>query len=108
MAETAPQDGKGGDIAAFSFNKQNSTLTFINKEHSGGDHPCHVEVDKAGKWIFASNYTSGSLSVLPVNEDGSLGKAAPFSILVQVKMINDKKAHMFMALLFLPIIKLFL
>ncbi|MEO7924906.1 MAG: lactonase family protein [Chitinophagaceae bacterium] len=76
--ETAPQDGKGGEIAAFTFNKQNGTLTLINKQLSGGDHPCHVEVDKTGKWIFVSNYSSGSLSVLPVNSDGSLG--APTTI----------------------------
>jgi 6-phosphogluconolactonase len=73
--ETAPQDGKGGDIAAFAFNKKTGTLTFINRQLSGGDHPCHVEVDKTGKWVFASNYSSGSLSVLPINADGSLGAA---------------------------------
>ncbi|MEO7527729.1 MAG: lactonase family protein [Chitinophagaceae bacterium] len=78
VAETAPQDGKGGDIAAFSFNKETGILTFINKQHSGGDHPCHVEIDKTGKWVFASNYTSGSLSVLPINADGSLGEAVSF------------------------------
>ncbi|MBC7873513.1 MAG: lactonase family protein [Ferruginibacter sp.] len=74
--ETAPQDGKGGEIMAFTFNKQNGTLTALNKQLSGGDHPCHVEVDKTGKWVFASNYSSGSLSILPVKEDGSLGTAA--------------------------------
>ncbi len=73
--ETAPQDGKGGDIAAFAFNKETGTLTFINRQLSGGDHPCHVETDKTCKWLFASNYSSGSLSVLPINADGSLGKA---------------------------------
>ncbi len=73
--EVAPQNGKGGEIMAFTFNKQNGTLTVLNKQASGGDHPCHVEVDKTGKWVFASNYSSGSLSVLPVNPDGSLGVA---------------------------------
>lgn len=73
--ETAPQDGKGGDIATFAFNKETGTLTFLNRQLSGGDHPCHVEVDKTGKWLFASNYSSGSLSVLPINADGSLGVA---------------------------------
>ncbi len=73
--ETAPQDGKGGDIASFSFNKATGVLTFINRQLSGGDHPCHVETDKTGKWLFASNYSSGSLSVLPINTDGSLGMA---------------------------------
>ena len=73
--ETAPQDGKGGNIAAFAFNKETGVLTLINRQLSGGDHPCHVELDKTGKWLFASNYSSGTLSILPVNPDGSLGKA---------------------------------
>ncbi len=75
VSEIAPQDGKGGDVAAFAFNKKTGTLTLINKQPSGGDHPCHVEVDKTGKWLFISNYSSGSLSVLPINTDGSLGIA---------------------------------
>lgn len=74
--EIAPQDGKGGDIAAFAFNKLDGSLTLLNRQLSGGDHPCHVEVDKTGRWLFASNYTSGTLSVLPINLDGSLGKAS--------------------------------
>ena len=71
--ETAPKDGKGGDVAAFAFNKTSGTLSFINRQLSGGDHPCHVETDRTGRWVFASNYTSGTLSVLPVYPDGSLG-----------------------------------
>jgi len=73
--EAAPQDGKGGEIVAFSFSKQTGQLTLINKQPSGGDHPCHVEVDRTGKWVFASNYSSGSISVLPINADGGLGTA---------------------------------
>ena len=73
--EDAPQDGKGGEIVALAFNKENGSLSLINKQPSGGDHPCHVEVDKTGKWVFASNYTSGSLSVFPVNANGGLGPA---------------------------------
>ena len=73
--EDAPKDGKGGEIVAFTFNKENGSLSLINKQPSGGDHPCHVEVDKTGKWVFASNYSSGSLSVFPVNADGGLGAA---------------------------------
>lgn len=76
--ETASQDGKGGDIAAFAFDKKTGTLRFINRELSGGDHPCHVEVDKTGKWLFASNYTSGTLSVLPINANGGLGKTKTY------------------------------
>lgn len=68
--------GNGGEISAFAFNKQTGMLTFINKQLSGGDHPCHVEIDKTGRWLFVANYTSGSLSVLPVNTNGSLNAAS--------------------------------
>lgn len=71
--EAAPQDGRGGDIASFAFNRIDGSLRFISRQLSGGDHPCHVETDKTGRWLFASNYSSGSLSVLPVAADGSLG-----------------------------------
>lgn len=65
----------GGHIAAFRFDKAKGTLTFINQQLSGGDHPCYVEVDRTGKWVFAGNYTSGSVAVLPVLENGGLGAA---------------------------------
>lgn len=76
--EVDSRSGKGGEISAFSFDKKTGKLTLINNEPSGGDHPCYVEVDKTGKWVFAGNYSSGSLSVYPVNKDGSLG--APSTI----------------------------
>ena len=64
-----------GHIAAYSFNKATGTLSFINKQESGGKHPCYVAIDKTGKWVFAGNYSSGSVAVLPVKNDGSLDPA---------------------------------
>jgi 6-phosphogluconolactonase len=75
VQEDAAKNGKGGDITAFSFNKQTGILSYINQQPSGGDHPCYVSVDKTGKWVVAGNYSSGSLSVLPVQANGSLGAA---------------------------------
>lgn len=42
---------------------------------SVGRHPCYCQLDKTGRWLFAANYTEGSVSVVPVLEDGSLGAA---------------------------------
>ena len=67
--------GNGGEIAAFSFDKQTGQLTFINKQLSAGDHPCYVSVDKTGKWAAAANYSSGSLSILPITKNGALNPA---------------------------------
>lgn len=65
-------NGNGGTVSAYSFNKKTGQLIFINQQPSGGDHPCYVTVDKTGKWVIAGNYSSGSLSVLPVAADGGL------------------------------------
>ena len=75
VKENAAANGKGGEITAFSFDNVNGTLSYINEQPSGGDHPCYVTVDKTGRWVVAGNYSSGSLTVLPVLADGSLGNA---------------------------------
>ena len=66
------QNMVGGNISAFAFDKSTGTLTAINKQPSGGKHPCYVAVDKTGHWVFAGNYTSGSIGLLHANNDGSL------------------------------------
>lgn len=48
-------------------------MTLINKQPSGGDHPCYVSVDKTGRWVAVGNYSGGNLSVIPVMVNGSLG-----------------------------------
>lgn len=68
----------GGKVSSFSFNKTDGKLTQINTQPSGGNNPCYVQVDNTGKWLFAGNYSSGTLSSYAINKDGSLG--APFTI----------------------------
>ncbi len=65
-----------GSISAFAFDQSNGSLRELNKQSSGGLHPCHVAVDKTGRYVIASNYTGGNFSVLPVNADGSLQPAS--------------------------------
>lgn len=84
-----------GGVTAFKFNKTNGGLTLLNKQSSGGDNPCYVNVHRSGKWVTVGNYSGGSLAVFPVNKDGSL---QPYSQLIQHegKSINEsrqEKAH---------------
>jgi len=65
----------GGAVSSFSVDKQSGTLTMLNTQSAGGNGPCHVAVDKTGKWVIVGNYGGGSLSILPVQADGSLGVA---------------------------------
>ena len=61
-----------GSIAAYAFDKKTGQLTFLNKESSGGDHPCYVSTDRSGKWVVTGNYSGGNLAVLQAMSDGRL------------------------------------
>jgi 6-phosphogluconolactonase len=64
-----------GYISAYAFDSSTGKLKFLNRQPSGGAHPCYVAIDHTGKWVVAGNYTGGSLALLPVHQDGSLQPA---------------------------------
>jgi 6-phosphogluconolactonase len=67
-----------GAVAAFAIDPKDNSLKLLNKQSSGGSGPCHVSMDKAGKNVFVANYGGGSVAMLPVKDDGSLGEATSF------------------------------
>ncbi|UTA68277.1 lactonase family protein [Emticicia sp. 21SJ11W-3] len=62
-----------GSVNAYSFDNKTGKLTKLNTQSAGGSGPCHISVDKTGKWALVGNYGGGSLSILPIEKDGSLG-----------------------------------
>lgn len=62
------RDGAPGGVLAF-----HPDGTLAAEESSGGDSPCHLALHPTGHWLFAANYGSGTVGVLPVYEDGGLG-----------------------------------
>jgi len=67
---------KTGGVAAFRINKDDGSLTPLNVRASQGAGPCHLNVDPTGRNVLVANYGSGSVAVLPINEDGSLKKTS--------------------------------
>ncbi|MGD9043078.1 MAG: lactonase family protein [Desulfobacterales bacterium] len=67
-----------GTISAFSVDPQTGGLKFINKKPTHGTDPCHLTVDKTGRFVLLSNFMSGSVCVLPVRDDGGLDDASDF------------------------------
>ncbi|WP_163411565.1 lactonase family protein [Flavobacterium ajazii] len=65
-----------GSVSSFEFNPVNKTLTFLNKQASGGENPVYVTIHKNGKWIANANYNEGSVSVFPVLENGRIDSIA--------------------------------
>jgi 6-phosphogluconolactonase len=66
---------KAGAVSAYAIDGATGQLTFINGQSSLGNGPCYVSVDQTGQTAFVANYGGGSLAVLPIKTDGSLGAA---------------------------------
>jgi 6-phosphogluconolactonase len=75
VSETSQKsDGAPGSVWAFRFERDPWTIQPVNHQPSGGDWPCHLQLDATGRCLVVSNYGTGSARVLPVLADGSLGE----------------------------------
>jgi 6-phosphogluconolactonase len=73
--EVGELDGKPtGGVSAFKIDAAGK-LTLINRRPSMGKDPCHLALDRTGRNLVVANYTSGTVAVLPVAADGTLGEA---------------------------------
>ena len=64
------QGKKGGSISAFAIDRKTGKLMPVNAQTSGGPGPCHLSVDRFGKFVLAANYGGGSITAVKINEDG--------------------------------------
>jgi len=71
------QNESSGGVSAFSI-QPDGQLHFLNEVASGGADPCYVSLDATGKYVLVANYTGGSISVFPIQQDGSLAAATAF------------------------------
>ena len=80
---TVSQDGKTlyaasevekGVVQAWRI-AANGELSELNQVASGGAGPVYLSLTPDGRHLLVANYVSGSIAVLPVKEDGSLGDA---------------------------------
>jgi 6-phosphogluconolactonase len=71
-------DNEAGSISAFAIDQSDGHLTLLNTESSGGKGPAHLSVHPSGRFVMAANYFGGSVVVLPIRADGSLGPATDF------------------------------
>jgi len=68
---------KTGAVTALAIDENSGALRVLNQHSSEGMHPCHIVIDSTGKNALVANYSSGTVSVLPVDTNsGRLSKAA--------------------------------
>jgi 6-phosphogluconolactonase len=79
VRETGDFDKKtrSGAVHAYAIGDKGG-LTYLNAASSEGGGPCHVTVDRAGKFVLAANYGGGSACVLPIDKGGKVGKSTGF------------------------------
>jgi 6-phosphogluconolactonase len=67
-----------GAVSAFAVDSASGKLSLLNQVSSRDGGPAHITLDQTGKYALVSNYTRGSVAVLPVLKDGRLGEASSF------------------------------
>jgi 6-phosphogluconolactonase len=67
-----------GAVSSFQINRETGGLSPLNQVSSRGAAPCHLIVDGTGKFVLVANYNGGSVCVLPIHDDGSVGEAVSF------------------------------
>ncbi|MDX2247170.1 MAG: lactonase family protein [Bacteroidia bacterium] len=67
---------KFGSVSAFAINPADGKLSLINEVSAYGIGPCHIQFSEDAKMLYLSHYSSGSLSVLSVEENGAVGPLA--------------------------------
>jgi len=66
---------KDGTVSAFEIDRASGQLKLLNTVNSGGAGPTYVSIHPSGRFLLVANYFGGSVSVLPIQVDGRLGKA---------------------------------
>jgi 6-phosphogluconolactonase (cycloisomerase 2 family) len=67
-------DDKEGTVSAWSIDRGSGALTLLDSVRSGGAGPTYVSLHPTGRHLLVANYFGGSVAVLPIRADGSLGE----------------------------------
>jgi 6-phosphogluconolactonase len=65
-------------VSAFAIDPATGKLRLLNTVPTSGTSTCFISIDKTGKYVMMANFGSGSVSVVRVKDDGSLGELTAF------------------------------
>lgn len=65
-------------VSAFAIDAPTGKLRLLNMVPASGTSTCHISIDKTGRYVMMANFGSGSVSVVRIREDGSLGELTAF------------------------------
>jgi 6-phosphogluconolactonase len=91
--EDAADPEPKGTVSSYAFNGATGKLNFINQQKTNGNNPCYVGVNTTGNWLFVGNYTSGNLSILPVDVTTGLIDTAVVTIQHKGSSVNKNRQN---------------
>jgi 6-phosphogluconolactonase len=70
-------EGPVQTLSAYEIDPATGNLTLLNTSATGGGDTCFVSLDKSGHFAAVASY-GGSVAVIPIKADGSLGERTGF------------------------------
>jgi 6-phosphogluconolactonase len=64
-----------GSVTSFAVDSPTSKLSQISVQPTRGADPCHLGLDRTGRYLSVANYNGGNYAVFPVGVDGQLQPA---------------------------------
>lgn len=65
-------------VVAYAIEDRSGKLKMLNKQSAEGTASCYLDVDSSNRAVVVANYSSGDVAALPIQKDGSLGKATSY------------------------------
>ncbi|HJU19881.1 MAG TPA: lactonase family protein [Stellaceae bacterium] len=66
--------GDEDDVTAFAIGGEDGRPTLLNRQKLGGRNGVHLSVDPENRFLVTANYANGTVSVVPLEADGALGR----------------------------------
>ncbi len=71
-------DDGNGAVMSFKIDAFTGFLKKVNEQSVGGKGPAHISIDPKGRFAYTANYGDASVTVFPINSDGTLAKASDY------------------------------
>ena len=65
-------------MSAYAIDPKTGKLHLLNTLPTGGTSTCYLSIDKTGHYAMMANFGSSSVTVIRINDDGSLGEQTAF------------------------------
>jgi 6-phosphogluconolactonase (cycloisomerase 2 family) len=66
--------GDFSEVSAFRIDPATGRLSALNQQSTGGRNPVHLATDETGRFLVVANFATGTVALLPIEPDGSLGE----------------------------------